>query len=205
MKRFEVYWDMYTDRRGASRQIPVMVVSNDFTNNDPNSMCVQTLRLTVEERWRSPVHLFIPRVAFDRGSQIGDCVALCDTVSSTKKSDLFGPVGTLTNPEYQKKVESLIKAHMGMEPMPPMPEQEERPLRPAGMYTGAYGSQTRRTVYQQPQPPVTPPCYAPRFGPQNSYDLNDSITRTVQPNDVPPVPADYRQPVRYSDHAEGQS
>lgn len=204
MKRFEVYWDMYTDRRGASRQIPVMVVSNDFTNNDPNSMCVQTLRLTVEERWRSPVHLFIPRAAFSRESQIGDCVALCDTVSSTKKTDLYGAIGALTNPEYQKKVESLIKAHMGMEPMPPMPEQEERPLRPAGMYTGAIGQQTRRTVYQQPQPPVTPPGYVPRFGPQNGYDPNDSITRTFQPSDVPTVPTDYLQPVRYSDHAEGQ-
>ena len=203
MKRFEIYWDMYTDRRGASRQIPVMVVSNDFTNNDPNSMCVQTLRLTVEERWRSPVHLFIPRAAFSLNSEIGDCVALCDTVSSTKKTDLYGPISTLTNPECQKKIESLIKAHMGMEPMPPMPEQEERPLGPAGMYTGAYGSQTRRTVYQKPQPPVTPYGYVPRFGPQNGYDLNDSITRTYQPNDMPRMVPQTNEPVMYSDHAEG--
>ena len=203
MKRFEIYWDMYTDRRGASRQIPVMVVSNDVTNNDPNSMCVQTLRLTMEERWRNPVHLPLPREAFSLDSQIGNCVALCDTVSTTKKSDLYGAIGSLTSPEYQRKIESMIKAHMGMEPLPPMPVQEEKPLRPAGMYTGAIGQQTRRTVYQQPQAPV-PPGFAPRFGPYSSYDMNDSITRTIQPNDVPRTVPQSNEPVLYSDHTEGQ-
>lgn len=202
MKRFEVYWDMYTDRRGASRQIPVMVVSNDFTNNDPNSMCVQTLRLTVEERWRNPVHLPLPRTAFSRESQLSDCVALCDTVSTTKKTDLYGPIGTLTSPEYQRKIESMIKAHMGMEPLPPMPESPVR-ARPSAMYTGAYGQQTRRTVYQNPMPPVAPPGYVPRFGPQNGYGPNDSISRSIQPNDVPRMVPQNNEPVLYSDRAEG--
>ena len=203
MKRFEIYWDIYTDMRGVSRQIPVLVVSNDVTNNDPNSLCVQTLRLTREERWPSPVHALLPRTAFSLNSEIGECVALCDTVSSTKKCDLHGPIGELISPECRRKIESLIKAYLGMEPLPPMPESPVR-ARPSAMYTGAYGQQTRRTVYQNPMPPVAPPGYVPRFGPQNGYESNDSIVHSFQPNDVPPVPADYRQTVRYSDHAEGQ-
>lgn len=179
MKRFEIYWDIYTDMRGVSRQIPVLVVSNDTTNNDPNSLCVQTLRLTREERWPSPVHLFIPKEAWAPNSQLTDCVALCDTVSSTKKTDLYGAIGYLKDETYQRKIEHMIEAHLGIVPLPEMP-QVSTPIQPRGIYSGAYGTQTRRTVYQEPRTPA-----------QGSFqwfgriDNNDSIAKTIHANDVP--------------------
>lgn len=118
IKRGMAYWDIYRDYSG-DRKYPVLVVSNDVYNK--SMRYVQTLRITLKDRWPDVVHLNVPREAWNRESELGECVIMGDTLSATRISDLYGPIAEL-KPEWMEKVERIMEMQLGMKPLPVVPE-----------------------------------------------------------------------------------
>lgn len=133
MRKFEVYWNISHDKFGGERRYPMMVVSTEEANE--KSQFVTAVRLTNFEKYQSPSHVKIPREAWNRQSEIADAIVLCETVGSTRKTNLYGPISYLGNPAYQKMVDDALMALMNLGAMKPQP-----------MYTGTMGDQARETM-----------------------------------------------------------
>ena len=133
MRKFEVYWNISHDKFGGERRYPMMVVSTEEANE--KSQFVTAIRITNFEKYQSPSHVKIPREAWNRQSEIADAIVLCETVGSTRKTNLYGPISYLGNTAYQKMVDDALMALMNLGAMKPQP-----------MYTGTMGEQARETV-----------------------------------------------------------
>ena len=175
IKRGMAYWDIFRDYSGAERKYPVLVVSNDIYNE--NMRYVQTLRITVKDRWPSTVHLNVPREAWNRASELGECVILGDTISATRVSDLYGPIAEI-RPEWMAKVDEIMKMQLGMKPLPVVPseivdsmmknaENTIREVKERPIYTASMGPQMRNT-YPEPRP---------RTPTANRYEVNLTGTK----------------------------
>ena len=137
IRRGQVYYDVYRDKIGRDRRIPVLVMTSDESTS--NSNYVQTVRIKRYDTTGRPTIVPVPADGWKDGSQMGACVILAETISTTRVADLYGPVDEI-KPEWMAKVEEGIKMQIGMIPMG---ETVPRPY--GGMYTGAMGQQTRET------------------------------------------------------------
>ena len=146
IKRGYVYWDVFTAKTGLQKRVPVLVVSNDASNE--NSEYVNTVRLALSASQPHPSHLTVPKDAWLMSQGIGNCIIRCETVSVTKAADLYGPVAQIL-PEWMERVEQFIKAHLGMAKIAPNLGYEDM----RGTYTAPHSPQARQTFSQEP---VTP-------------------------------------------------
>lgn len=144
MKRREVYWDNYRDQFGRDRRVPMLIVSSDAYNE--GSLFVTAVRLVHNDARPMPQHINIPADAFTQTAIIGDSVALCETVSSVRKTSLEGPIALLDSNYYMSLVEDGIKVQCGMlspvqrNPVYAPPVEQHIP-----MYTGYNSPQMRET------------------------------------------------------------
>lgn len=188
MNRWEVYWDVYKSTFGQEKRIPVMIM--DIDANENPSTTVHAVKLTIIDRLPNAFHVTVGREAWNRESQIGACVVLCDTLTAFKKNQLFGPVAMMTSEESKKKIETAIMAQFGFAPMPPIEKRDPNQLPQKNWYatpryTGAMGQETRQTY---PQTPIPPAPYGVREVDYTHHDtqtvpnvnremVNDSITK----------------------------
>lgn len=141
VKRGQVYFNRYTDAMGHDRRVPVLVVSEDGYNG--GSQFVTTVRLVKNSGAGCPQHVFIPGSAFAETQVMGDCWALAETISSTRKDKLEGPIGVLASNYYTKSVEEGIKIQVGIEmtkpyePLDRMPTPAQRPTWDKPWYSAA--------------------------------------------------------------------
>lgn len=111
VNRGEIYWDHFKDATGRDRKVPLLVVSTD--NYNTNSLFVTGVRLVQYDNRPCPQHVHVPASAFERTMILGDCVALCETVSSIRQTALSGPIGVLGE-AYMAEVENGIRYQLGM-------------------------------------------------------------------------------------------
>ena len=91
MKRGQVYFNHYHDATGREKRIPVLILSRDDYNHD--SDFVTAVRLAKYNNNPCAQHVFIPgSMLTDTTTNIGDCYALAEAVSSIRKSSLEGPI-----------------------------------------------------------------------------------------------------------------
>lgn len=169
IKRGSVYWDLFVKMDGTVKKIPVLVLSINEVNK--TSEYVNTVRLAYYDRQPTASHLMLPREAWNRTSEIGECIVRAETVSATKAAALYGPIAEI-RPEWMKKVEEAVMQHLGMAP---------RTWKPETPYFPASASpQGRTTIPQEPIPPV-PNRFSIDYTHRDSQtvppEYNDSITR----------------------------
>ena len=111
VNRGEVYWDHFKDATGRDRKVPLLVMSENSYNKD--AMFVTGVRLVQYDNRPCPQHVHIPSSAFTKTMVIGDCVALCETLSSIRQTSLSGPIAEITE-EYMAVVENGVKMQLGM-------------------------------------------------------------------------------------------
>lgn len=121
MKRGEIYWSYHKDSLGRERRKPVLVISNDVYNS--TTPYVSAIWLSLVDRNPGETHINVPADAFENiGGVMGDCVALCETMSSVKQANLIGPIAVLKSNYWMSEIMHGIKVQLGIEKMRP-PEQ----------------------------------------------------------------------------------
>ena len=147
-----VYMNAFRDALGKERRVPVLVISpNEY--NESGMFCT-TVRLSrVADRGFAPQHVHIPQGAFLENCMSGDSIALCETVSSTRKSTLIGPIARLVSAYYKKQVQDAIKYQVGISSEPrQIPRTEHIPQQGIGTernqpwYSVAGSPQMRETI-----------------------------------------------------------
>lgn len=116
MKRGEIYWSYHKDSLGRERRKPVLVISNDLYNS--TTPYVSAIWLSLVDRNPGETHINVPADAFENiGGVMGDCVALCETMSSVKQVDLIGPIAALKSNYWMSEIMHGIKVQLGIEKM----------------------------------------------------------------------------------------
>lgn len=122
MKRGEVYFSHYKDVHGERRRIPVLIISADEYNGEGEFVTAVRLVRKHEGRYK-PTHIQIPSSAFSDAEQLnGIYWAICESISSARKSLLEGPIGFLGNDYYMGLVCDGIQLQIGA--IPAIPAQE---------------------------------------------------------------------------------
>lgn len=112
INRGEVYWDHFKDATGRDRKVPLLVMSAESYNRD--AMFVTGVRLVQFDNRPCAQHVHIPASAFQKTMVMGDCVALCETLSSIRQTSLSGPIAIITD-EYMAAVENGVRMQLGMD------------------------------------------------------------------------------------------
>lgn len=149
MKRGEIYWSYHKDSLGRERRKPVLVISNDVYNS--TTPYVSSIWLSLVDRNPGETHINVPADAFENiGGVMGDCVALCETMSSVKQANLIGPIAVLKSNYWMSEIMHGIKVQLGIEKMR-NPTQFVPSVQTDAPQTESYMNTTTNTKYwEQP-------------------------------------------------------
>lgn len=169
MKRGQVYFDHYKDRNGVGKRIPVIIVSNNEYNSTSDFVTVVRLVRRVLGQEKRGTQVFIPGAAFTETNTLSDAYAVCEAITTVRKSNLEGPIGVLASDYYMGEIVDAIQCQVGALPMRPVERRNETPSnvilgRPTAAVPWYSADLEKKTV--RPTMPVRP-----------MYDNNDSITK----------------------------
>jgi len=115
MKRGEIYYNKYVDSTGRPRKIPVVVVSEDGYNARSDfATCVRMVKEV--NGVPRPTHVPVPKDAMgitDPVIEMSDGVALVETISSVRKTNMVGPIGEMKDAGLMREITEAIRGHVG--------------------------------------------------------------------------------------------